>query len=95
MTDLPKTTEMLHTLTIEQLNELKGQINQMMDLKGGIQRTFKIGQLCEVDSPKLQGMQGEIIKVNRTKCKVRFVPFKGSNSNQTWNVPFNMIQTLS
>jgi hypothetical protein len=78
----------LHRMTLKELQELKGQINQMIDLKGGIQRTFKLGQLCEVDSPKLQGLQGEIRKINRTKCKI----FIGGS---TWNVPFNMIQTLS
>ena len=95
MIKLPKTTEMLHTLTLEQLNELKGQITQMIDLKGGLKRIFKSGQQCHIDSSKLsiKGKIGEIIKVNKTKCKIQF---NGTGNERTsiWNVPFNMIELI-
>ena len=43
---------------------------------------------CEVPSSKrVQGIIGEIIKVNQVKCKVKF-------DGQTWNVPKSMIQPV-
>tara|TARA_R110000744_G_scaffold46139_3_gene102193 strand:- start:1047 stop:1334 length:288 start_codon:yes stop_codon:yes gene_type:complete len=95
MSKLPKTTEMLHTLTLEQLNELKGQINTMIDLKGGMGSIFKAGQKCHIDSNKLsiKGKLGEIIKVNKTKCKIQFNGI-GNERTSIWNVPFNMIELV-
>ena len=82
----------LHRMTLKELQELKGQVDTMIQMQ---QPTLQVGQVCTVEHDKVRGLIGEIVKVNRTKCKVRFDVFKGSNSNQTWNVPFNMIQTLS
>ena len=83
-THLPKTTDMLHTLNLEQLNELKGQIDQMIQLK---QPSLRVGMKCTVDSPRVAGMIGEIIKVNQVKCKVKF-------DGSTFNVPKTMIQPV-
>ena len=87
-THLPKTTDMLHTLTLEQLNELQGQIIQMIKLK---QPSLRVGMKCEVRSPKLEGLEGMIIKVNRTKCKVQFDNSGQFKKDTTWNVPKDMI----
>jgi len=78
------TNQLNHQYTT--LNELKGlqkTINNLIQLK---QPTFQEGQICTVDSPRVVGMLGEIIKVNRTKCKVRF-----DGDCNTWNVPKSMI----
>ena len=83
-THLPKTTDMLHTLNLEQLNELKGQIDQMIQLK---QPSLRVGMKCTVDSPRVAGMIGEIIKVNQVKCKVEFDGVK-------FNVPKSMIELI-
>jgi hypothetical protein len=61
-TNLPKTTEMLHTLSVEQLKELKGQITQMIALKGG--NRFSIGAKCGVNHRRLFGRIGIIKKIN-------------------------------
>jgi len=86
-THLPKTTDMLHTLTLEQLHEMNEQITQMIQLK---QPTLREGLKCEVKSAKLKGMTGVITKINRTKVKVMF-PGTGNERNAIWNVPKDMI----
>ena len=78
----------LHKMTLGELQELKGQIDTMIQLQ---QPALRVGLLCTVEHDKTRGMVGEIIKVNRTKCKVRFDAFKGSNSSLTWNAPKSMI----
>jgi len=76
--------ENLHLMTINQLNELKAQIDQMIQLK---QPSLRVGMKCEVDSPRVAGMIGEIVKVNNVKCKVKF-------NGSTFNVPKSMIQPV-
>tara|TARA_R110000823_G_scaffold70238_4_gene162121 strand:+ start:809 stop:1063 length:255 start_codon:yes stop_codon:yes gene_type:complete len=73
--------ENLHLMTVNQLNELKAQIDQMIQLK---QPSLRVGMKCEVDSPRVAGMIGEIVKVNNVKCKVKF-------NGSTFNVPKSMI----
>jgi len=88
MNHLPKTTDMLHTLSLEQLNELKGQITQMIELKfptsTGTTHRLSVGAPCTVDHHKVVGMIGKIVKVNRTRCKVDF-------NGTTFTVPKSMI----
>jgi len=79
--------ENLHTMSVGELNELMKQCKQMISLKGGLGRVFKVGQKCHIDSPKLHGCMGEITKVNTKKCKVLI---EGS----TWNVPHSMIELI-
>jgi len=79
------TKENLHLMTIEQLNELKAHVDQMIQLK---RPSLRVGMKCEVPSSRrVSGMIGEIIKVNQVKCKVKF-------NGQTWNVPKSMIQPV-
>ena len=73
--------ENLHLMSVNQLNELKAQIDQMIQLK---QPSLRVGMKCEVDSPRVAGMIGEIVKVNNVKCKVKF-------NGSTFNVPKSMI----
>ena len=73
--------ENLHLMSVNQLNELKAQIDQMIQLK---QPSLRVGMKCEVDSPRVAGMIGEIVKVNNVKCKVKF-------DGSTFNVPKSMI----
>ena len=73
----------LHKMTLIELQELKMQVDYMIQMK---QPTLQEGQICTVDHNKVRGLIGEIVKVNRTKCKIRF---KGQSSN--WNVPKDMI----
>ena len=76
--------ENLHLMSVNQLNELKAQIDQMIQLK---QPSLRVGMKCEVDSPRVAGMIGEIVKVNNVKCKVKF-------DGITFNVPKTMIQPV-
>ena len=78
------TKENLHLMTIEQLNELKAHVDQMIQLK---RPSLRVGMKCEVDSPRVAGVIGEIIKVNNVKCKVKF-------NGSTFNVPKSMIQPV-
>jgi len=76
MNNLPKTTDMLHTLTLDQLTELGLQITQMIKLKfptsTGSTHHLSVGAPITCNHPKVVGMTGNIIKVNRTRCKVMF-----------------------
>jgi|TARA_R110001599_G_scaffold187_1_gene604 hypothetical protein len=73
--------ENLHTLSIQELNEIKLQIQQMIDLK---QPGFRVGMKVGVNHKKVMGMVGEILKVNNKKVKVNF-------DGQTFSVPKSMI----
>ena len=73
----------LHKMTLNELQELKMQLDYMIKMK---QPTLQAGQICTVDHDKVRGLIGEIVKVNRTKCKVQF---KGQSNK--WNVPKDMI----
>jgi len=73
--------ENLHTLSIQELNEIKLQIQQMIDLK---QPGFRVGMKVGVNHKKVMGMVGEILKVNNKKVKVDF-------DGQTFSVPKSMI----
>jgi len=76
-----KTTEGLHKLSLQELQEFKGLVEQMIQLK---QPGFRVGMKVGVDHKKVMGMVGEIIKVNNKKCKVNF-------DGQTFVVPKSMI----
>ena len=73
--------ENLHTLSIQELNEISLQIQQMIELK---QPGFRVGMKVGVNHKKVMGMIGEIIKVNNKKVKVDF-------DGQTFSVPKSMI----
>ena len=79
-----KEIENLHRMSINELTNLRAQIDQMIQLKAPIMR---VGMKCEVDSPRVAGMIGEIIKVNQVRCKVKF-------DGTTFNVPKTMIQPV-
>ena len=71
-------------MSINELTNLRAQIDQMIQLKAP---SLRVGMKCEVDSPRVAGMIGEIIKVNQVKCKVKF-------DGGTFNVPKTMIQPV-
>ena len=79
-----KEIENLHQMSINELTNLRAQIDQMIQLKAP---SLRVGMKCEVDSPRVAGMIGEIIKVNQVKCKVKF-------DGGTFNVPKTMIQPV-
>tara|TARA_R110002020_G_scaffold396697_1_gene606847 strand:+ start:529 stop:780 length:252 start_codon:yes stop_codon:yes gene_type:complete len=79
-----KEIENLHQMSINELTNLRAQIDQMIQLKAP---SLRVGMKCEVDSPRVYGMIGEIIKVNQVKCKVKF-------DGTTFNVPKTMIQPV-
>ena len=82
---MKKEIENLHRMSINELTNLRAQIDQMIQLKAP---SLRVGMKCEVPSSRrVQGMIGEIIKVNQVKCKVKF-------DGQTWNVPKSMIQPV-
>jgi hypothetical protein len=76
----------LHKMTLGELQELKGQVDTMIQMQ---QPALRVGQVCTVEHDKTRGMIGEIIKVNRTKCKVMF-----DGQANTWNVPKGMITVV-
>ena len=80
--------EMLHTLSIQELNEIKLQVQQMTELK---QPGLRVGMKVSVNHKKVMGMIGEIIKVNRTKVKVKFDNSGQYKKDSTYNVPKEMI----
>ena len=80
--------EMLHTLSIQELNEIKLQVQQMIELK---QPGLRVGMKVSVNHKKVMGMIGEIIKVNRTKVKVKFDNSGQYKKDSTYNVPKEMI----
>ena len=71
-------------MSINELTNLRAQIDQMIQLKAP---SLRVGMKCEVDSPRVAGMIGEIIKVNQVRCKVKF-------DGTTFNVPKTMIQPV-
>jgi len=71
-----------HVVTLSELKELRRTINNLIQLK---EPTLQVGMKCTVNSHRVAGMIGEIIKVNKVKCKVKF-------NGQTWNVPKSMIE---
>ena len=79
-----KEIENLHRMSINELTNLRAQIDQMIQLKAP---SLRAGMKCEVDSPKVAGLIGEIIKVNQVRCKVKF-------DGITFNVPKSMIQPV-
>ena len=80
--------ENLHTLSIQELNEIKLQVQQMIELK---QPGLRVGMKVSVNHKKVMGMIGEIIKVNRTKVKVKFDNSGQYKKDSTYNVPKEMI----
>ena len=79
-----KEIENLHRMSINELTNLRAQKDQMIQLKAP---SLRAGMKCEVDSPRVAGMIGEIVKVNNVKCKVKF-------DGITFNVPKTMIQPV-
>ena len=79
------TNQLNHQLvTLDELRGLQRTINNLIQLKSPI---LKVGMKCEVDSPRVVGMIGEIIKVNQVKCKVKI-------DGTTFKVPKTMIQPV-
>ena len=80
------TNQLNHQLvTLDELRDLQRTINNLIQLK---EPRLRVGMKCEVDSPRVFGMLGEIIKVNQVKCKVKF------EVGGTFNVPKTMIQPV-
>ena len=79
--------DMLHLMSIYELNDLVRQCKQMIDLKGGLAKTFKIGDQVTCGHPKVSGIVGTIEKVNTKKCKIDF-------NGEIYNVPMSMIEKI-
>ena len=60
---------MLHTLSIQELNEIKLQVQQMIDLKQPVVN-FKVLDKVTINNPKVAGKIFTIAKINRVKIKV-------------------------
>ena len=73
---------MLEGLGLADLRQLQTAISTKM---ANILPGLRVGMKCVVDHRKVRGQIGEIIKVNRTRCKVEF-------GGSRFNVPMNMIQ---
>ena len=76
--------ENLHLMSFHELQGLRAQITTLLTMK---RPAFKVGMKWEVNSPKVAGIVGEIVKVNRLKCKIKL-------NGQTWNVPKDMIELV-
>jgi len=75
-------TNMLEGLSLAELKELQTAISGKI---GNMQPALRAGMKCIVDHKKVRGMIGEIIKINRTRCRVEF-------GGTRFNVPMSMIQ---
>ena len=60
---------MLHTLSIQELNEIKLQVQQMIDLKQPVVN-FKVLDKVTVNHPRVAGAIFTISKINRVKVKI-------------------------
>tara|TARA_R110000824_G_scaffold288991_1_gene477471 strand:+ start:93 stop:335 length:243 start_codon:yes stop_codon:yes gene_type:complete len=60
--------ENLHTLSLNELQQLKSEVTQMISMKS--HNAFKVGMLVEIDGDKHRGQVFEITKVNKTRCKI-------------------------
>ena len=74
---------MLEGKSLADLRQLQTAISTKM---ANILPGLRVGMKCIVDHRKLRGQIGEITKVNRTRCKVKF------EHDFCYNVPMNMIQ---
>lgn len=76
----------LSKLSIQELRELRSNVNQWIDIKGyTTAMSFTVGQEVTVDHKKLRGQVCEVVKINRTKV-VLSSPSMGKVS-----VPMSMI----
>jgi hypothetical protein len=73
---------MLDGLSLAELRELQTAISTKM---ANILPGLRVGMKCIVDHRKVRGQIGEIVKINRTRCKVEF-------GGSRFNVPMSMIQ---
>ena len=72
----------LDGLGLAELRELQTAISAKM---ANILPGLRVGMKCIVDHRKVRGQVGEIVKINRTRCKVEF-------GGSRFNVPMDMIQ---
>jgi len=81
-------TNMLEGLSQADLRQLQTAISDKLLASHLVLRA---GMKCIVDHKKVRNMIGEIVKINRTRCKVEF---KGKYmETKTFNVPMSMIQS--
>ena len=76
------THTLLEGLSLAELKELQTAISGKIS---NMQPALRAGMKCIVDHKKVRGMIGEIIKINRTRCRVEF-------GGTRFNVPMSMIQ---
>jgi hypothetical protein len=74
--------DMLHTLSISELIEIKKQIQTMIDLK---QPTLFVGDKVTVNHPRVKGKIFTIVKINKVKMKLK------DSTGATWKTPKHMV----
>ena len=75
-------SNMLDGLGLADLRQLQTAISaKQANMLPGL----RVGMKCIVDHRKVRGQIGEIVKINRTRCKVEF-------GGSRFNVPMDMIQ---
>jgi hypothetical protein len=83
---------MLEGLSLADLHQLQTALSAKIvtilpeGSSSGLNKVMFVGMKCVVDHRKVRGQVGEIIKINRTRCKVKF------EHDFCYNVPMNMIQ---
>ena len=98
--DNPKTPNTMMTvtelnrMTVDELRELNGLIVDAIKRKRtevalNIKEKLYIGADVAVNHPQLMGKRLRVVKINRTKAKLKVV-----NGVGTWDVPLSMIEVV-
>ena len=82
----------LNQMSIEDLRSLNKMVIEVIKSKQALEGFEKkqqlyVGANVRVDHPKMAGKQLQVMKINRTKAKLRVL-----NGGGIWNVPLSMIE---
>jgi hypothetical protein len=82
----------LSKMDINELRQLNSVVVSMIkefkaDKAYEVKNQLRVYSNVKVNSPKVYGLTGQVIEINRTRCKVKF-------SNGTFNVPLSMVEIV-
>tara|TARA_A100001201_G_C3964901_1_gene163831 strand:- start:137 stop:382 length:246 start_codon:yes stop_codon:yes gene_type:complete len=79
----------LEKMSLKELKDLRNQINNEIGLRAHeTKQSLKPGMVVTVNHPRLEGIAGQIIKVNRTRSRINF------GKKGIFNVPMHMIDLV-
>ena len=82
----------LNQMSIEELRSLNKLVVEVIKSKRALagfetKQQLRIGDNVKVNHPKMAGKQLQVMKINRTKAKLKVL-----NGGGIWNVPLSMIE---